>query len=213
MHTIDLLRGKGIPAKTTLKGIVIIMVTVAVPFLAAIGILDRYIRNKTVISIQQQAMVNERATAVKLANAVELKESLEDERDLAHTRLSEVSTYIDEYIQWSPVLVTLVKNMPARMVLSRLAAETRQEKEKVFKDNDPNKPVDVTVTKRVLALDISGSLPGSYESLVRDYRVNLRNSPLLGPQLEDITLSQKPGGTGDDKTVSWTMNLIFKSGS
>ncbi|MHC4751571.1 MAG: hypothetical protein ACYTFW_17075 [Planctomycetota bacterium] len=213
MHTIDLLRGKGIPAKTTLKGIVIIMVTVAVPFLAAIGILDRYFRNKTVISIRQRAIVNERATSDKLADAVEFKDSLEQKRDLVHSRLSEVTTYIGDYIQWSPVLVTLVKNMPAKMVLSRLTAETRREREKVFKDNDPNQSVDVTVSKRVLALDISGSLPGNYDSLVRDYRVRLTSPDLLGPQLEDITVSQKPGGTGDDKTVSWTMNLIFKSGT
>jgi hypothetical protein len=36
---------------------------------------------------------------------------------------------------------------------------------------------------------------------------------VLGPKLEGIEFSQKPGSAGDLNTVSYTMNLMFKSGT
>jgi hypothetical protein len=64
-----------------------------------------------------------------------------------------------------------------------------------------------------LVLDINGGRPGNYDKIVRDYRDRLKSSESLGPKLEDIEISQKPGGLGDDMTPSYTMNLIFESES
>jgi hypothetical protein len=43
MHTIDLLRGQGTPAKTTLGSAAIVVVIVVVPILAASVMADRYV--------------------------------------------------------------------------------------------------------------------------------------------------------------------------
>jgi hypothetical protein len=213
MHTIDLLRGQGIPAKTTFASVAIVMVTVVVPFIVAIVMLDRYLRIETVLEIRQQAIAKELATIDELADAVELKESKEKEKDIINIRLSEVSSCVDEYVQWSPVLETLVENMPGELIMNNLTAANKHVKETVVRNNDPNRPANVTVSKRTLALDISGIEPGDYEGIVGEYRDLLKSPDLLGPQLVDIDFSQKPGGTGDDKTVSYTMDFIFKSGS
>lgn len=213
MHTIDLLRGQGVPAKTTFGSVAIVMVTVAVPFVVAVGLLDRYLRIETVVEIRRQAIDKEQATIDKLAGAVKLKQSKEKEQGIINSRLSEVSSCIGDYVQWSPVLETVVRNMPNEMFMSALTADSMRVKEQVLKDNDPNRPVNVTVSKRTLALDISGIQQGNYDRIVRDYRDRLKSSALLGTKLEDIVVSQKSGELGDDKTVSWTMNLIFKSGS
>lgn len=213
MHTIDLLRGQGIPAKATPGSAAILVITVAVPFVVAIWMLDWYLQNITIISIDRQAIAKEQATIDKLAPAVELKESLEKKRGLIGKRLSEVSSCIGGYIQWSPVLVTLVKDMPGKMVMSELSAESKSIRKTVPKDNDPNRPVKVTYSQRTLALDITGNLPGNYDQIVKDYRNRLKSSDMLAPKLKDIIVSQKPGGSGDDKTVSYTMDFIFESGS
>lgn len=214
MHTIDLLRGQGVPAKTTFGSVAIVMVTVAVPFIVAVGLLDRYLRIETVLEIRSQAIAKEQATVDKLADAVKLKQSKEKEQGIINIRLSEVSSCIGGYVQWSPVLETVVRNMPNQMFMSALTADSVRVKEQVFKDNDPNRPVNVTVTKRTLALGLRGiQQGGNYERIVRDYRDRLKSSALLETKLEDIVVSQKSGDIGDDKTVSWMMNLIFKSGT
>ena len=213
MHTIDLLKGQGIPAKTTFGSAAMIVVIIVVPILAAAGMVDRYMQNSTDIEIKQQGIVNEQATIDKFADAVKFKESLEKEQNVIHSKLSEVSSCLGRYIQWSPVLETLARYLPAKMVMSGLKAESTSVRQRVASENDPKRMVNVNVSSRTLVLDISGSELRDYGSEVENYSKRLKKSPVLGPKLEDIEVSQNPGNAGDINTVSYTMNLKFKSGS
>jgi Tfp pilus assembly protein PilN len=208
-----LLRGQGIPPKATFGTVAMVIVIVAVPILAAAVLLDRYLGNREVIAIDQQAIAKAQETIDRFAADVKFREQVERQQSGIDARLKEVESCLGDYVQWSPVLMDLVENMPADMVMNKLAAETRRSRERVVKDNDPNRPVTVNVTRRTLVLEISGITTGSYDGVVRDYGERLRKSPVLGPRLESIVPSQKAGQVGDDKTVSYTMNLIFKAGS
>jgi len=213
MHTIDLLKGQGIPAKTTLRGVTMLIVMVVVPILAAAGMVDRYMQNKTDIEIQQQTITTEEATIKEFADAVKFKESLERQQIAINSKSSEVSSSLGNYIQWSPVLETLAEHMPAKMVMSGLRAGSSSQRKQVESEQDPAKKVNVTIVKRTLVLDISGSEQLDYGSLVENYSKRLKSSPVLGPKLENIEVSQNPGSSGDINTVSYTMNLQFKSGT
>ncbi len=213
MHTVDLLNGQGIPTRTTLLTVAIVGVMVAVPFAVAAAMAERYLQNAETIAMHKQETARYQETANELAEAVTSKEAIEKRGDVIHGKLLEVSSCVEDYIQWSPIIETLAKNMPAKMVMSKLSARSRVAKRRVPKRYEPGKTIDVPFSRRTLVLDISGDLPGKYETVVRDYRNRLKSSPLLGPKLKDITASKKPLGTGDDKTVSWTMNLIFESES
>ena len=213
MHTIDLLKGQGIPAKTTLGSAAMVIVMAAVPILAAAGMVDRYLQNKTDIEIKQQQIAVEQATVEKFADAMKFKESLEKKQNAIDSELSEVSSCLSNFVQWSPVLETLARNMPSQMVMSGLRAESITERRSITSQSDPNRRVNITVSRRMLVLDISGSELRDYGDVVQSYANRLKSSQVLGPKLEDIEVSQKPGTAGDLKTVSYTMNLKFKSGS
>ena len=213
MHTIDLLRGQGIPAKTTFGSVAMVIVMVVVPILAAAWMVDRYMQNKTDIEIQQQTITTEEATIVKFADAVKFKESLEKDQGAINSKLSEVSSCLGNYIQWSPVLETLAEHMPAKMVMSGLRAESTNVRQQVTSEKGPKQKVNINVSRRMLVLDISGSELRDYGSEVENYSKRLKSSPVLGPKLEGIEFSQKPGSAGDLNTVSYTMNLMFKSGT
>ncbi|MBN2594454.1 MAG: hypothetical protein JXA81_13180 [Sedimentisphaerales bacterium] len=213
MHTIDLLRGQGVPAKTTLGSAAMVIVMAAVPILAAAGMVDRYLQNKTDIEIKQQQIAVEQATIEKFADAMKFKESLEKKQNAIDSELSEVSSCLGNFVQWSPVLETLARNMPSQMVMSGLRAESISERRPIKSQSNTNRRVNITVSRRMLVLDISGSELRDYGDVVQSYAKRLKSSQGLGPKLEDIEVSQKPGTAGDLKTVSYTMNLMFKSGS
>jgi hypothetical protein len=213
MHTIDLLKGQGIPAKTTLGSAAMVIVMVAVPILAAAGMVDRYLQNKTDIEIKQQQIAVEQATVEKFADAMKFKESLEKQQNAIDSELSEVSSCLGNFVQWSPVLETLARYMPSQMVMSGLRAESTSERRPIKSQSNPNRRVNITISRRMLVLDISGSELRDYGEVVQSYANRLKSSQVLGPKLEDIEVSQKPGTAGDLKTVSYTMNLMFKSGS
>jgi len=214
MHTIDLLKGQGIPAKATLGSVGILAVLVAVPILAGAVLLDRYLNNREVIAIGQEGIAKSQETIDRFAADVKFQEQMEQRRGGVNSRLAEVKSYLGDYVQWSPVLVTLAENMPAEMVISKLTAEVRRSLDRGVQGNDPNRPANV-ITKRTLTLNISGGAAGSYDAVVRKYGDRLRSSPSLGPKLENIIVSQRTGQSGDEKekTVIYTMNLMFKAGS
>jgi len=213
MHTIDLLRGQGIPAKTTLGSAAMVIVIVVVPILAAAAMVDRYLQNKTEIEIKQQQIAVEQATIEKFADAVKTKEKLEKKQEAINHKLSEVASCLDNFVQWSPVLKTLVENMPSQMVMSGLRAESTSERRQITSKTNPNRKININVSKRMLILDISGREMRDYGDVVQGYANRLKSSSVLRSKLESIEVSQKPGVAGDLKTVSYTMNLIFKSGS
>jgi hypothetical protein len=208
MHTIDLLRGQGIPAKTTLGSVVMIIVIITLPILAAAGMVDRYIQNKTEIGIKQKAIDKEQTTIEEFVDAVKLKETILKQQNIIRSKLSEVSSCLGRYIQWSPVLITLAENMPRGMIMNALRAECTVERQRVAGEKDPKSTI-----KRTLILDISGTERRDYGDDIENYSRRLKTSKGLGPKLEDIVVSQKPGSTGDINTVSYTMNLMFKSGT
>jgi hypothetical protein len=207
MHTIDLLNGQGIPAKATPRSVALVMVVVAVPLLVAGGMLDRFLQNREAMAIQQLEIDKNEETIEELADAIEWKESIDNRDGIIHARLSEVSSCVDQYVQWSPVLVTLVENMPKGMVMGKLLAEgpVPVDKSRTRQANSSNLPA--TAYTRKLVLDISGKRSGNYGEKVQEFRNSLQS--LLGPRLENIEVWPR-GGSESDETDFWTMNITFK---
>jgi len=210
MHTIDLLRGEGVPAKATVGTVAIVIVTVLVPLLVGVVLADSYLNNRELIAIQQEAIARNQATLDELAGAVAWKEAKIKEQAVITSKLSEVASCVDGYIQWTPVLLALVEHMPRDMIMGRVAAQSRVEKKQVPSVTDPNNMVNVSITRRTLAVDVTGTEQRNYGSVVEAYTANLKKSPRLGSILQDINVSQKRGGSVDEETATWTMNLIFK---
>ncbi len=213
MHTIDLLRGEGIPPKATFGTVFLAGVIVAVPFLAASVMAGWYLQNREVVAIDQQAITSAEQTIERYKADVAEREQKERQQAGINAKLAEVKSCLGGYVQWSPVLMALAKELPAGMIMSRMAAETRQSRQIVTKDNDPNRPANVTINKRVLVLELAGKSGGNYDGTVRAYGERLKSSPSLASRLESVGHSQKPGEFGDAKTVIYTMELVFKAGS
>ena len=212
MFTIDLLKGQGLPAKSRPEGIAIAATTLAVPVIIAIVMFGLYLRNKIIISIQKQEIANYETRIGELSEAVELQKSFENEKNAIGSCLSEVSTSIGGHPQWSPVLATLVKNMPDSVVLTDLEVKQGSVKRKVPKKNDPKKMIDIFVPVRTLRINVCGSPQSDCDKAVRDFRERLRSSTLLGPKLENIRVSQRLGTLQNRDVVSYQMDCIFKPG-
>ncbi len=210
MFTIDLLKGQAVPIKRGPESIVITAVTFAVPIIVAIVMFGFYLSNKITISVQKQRIVSHKADIDKLSEAADLQKSFEQEKKAINNCLSEVSSSLDRHTQWSPVLVTVVKNMPDSMILTRLEVKQRSIKKKVPKKDDPKKMVDISVPVRTLQISVSGSPQHDCDKAVRDFRNRLRFSKLLEPKLEDIIVSQKTGTLEGQKVISYEIDCIFK---
>jgi len=210
MFTIDLLRGRGIPARSGPEGIAVAVATFAVPIIAAIVMFGLYVSDGIVMSIQKREVANYETHIGTLSDAVELKKSFEEEKGIINSCLSEVASSTGRHLQWSSILVTLVKNMPESVVLTGLEVKQHSVKRKVPAKDDPKKKVDINVPVRSLQMSLGGSSQSDCDRAVRDFRDYLLSSTLLTDELEDIRVSQGFGMLDGQNAVLYEIDCIFK---
>jgi Tfp pilus assembly protein PilN len=210
MFTIDLLKGQAIPLKSKPGSLAIIVISVAIPIIIAAGMLSFYHRNKIILAVKEQEITKCQAGVDKLSYAVELQKALEKKKISYGSCLSEVKSSIKRHTQWSPVLTTLMENIPDSVVLNSLSVEHNTVKKKAPKKDNPNKMVDVDVLVRTLRLSVIGGDQTSSDEAVRDFRDRLRSSEFLGPRLENIGVSQKSETQNGREVVSYEISCVLK---
>jgi Tfp pilus assembly protein PilN len=213
MFTIDLLKGQAIPLKSKPGSLAIIVISLAIPVTVAAGMLSFYQRNKIVVSVKEQEIAKCQAEIEKLSDAIELKRALEKKKTDYSSCLSEVKSSIKRYTQWSPVLTTIMENIPESVTLSSLSVEHNSVKKKVPKEDNPQKMVEVDVLVRTLRLSVVGNNQDNNDEAVRDFRDRLRDSEFLGPRLENIGVSQKSETRNGRDIVSYEISCVLKAGS
>ena len=211
MFKIDLLKGQGIPIKSSPGGIAIVAVTVTVPIIVAIIMFGFHLNNKTIASIKEQEIVRCQTEIDKLSNAVELKKSLEKEKIFYGDCLSEVKSSISKYIQWSPVLVTLVENIPNSVMLTGLEVRQDSVRKKIPKKDNPQEMIEASVPVRILRMSVSGNPQYDCNKEVRDFQDRLQSSTFLGPKLENIVVSRESETLEGRDVASYEIECVFKA--
>ncbi|MBN2592832.1 MAG: hypothetical protein JXA81_04935 [Sedimentisphaerales bacterium] len=212
MFTIDLLNGQAIPLKSKPGSLAIIVISAAIPVMAAVGMLSFYHRTTIAISAKEQEIAECQAEIDKLSDAVEMLQVLEKTKTAYGSCLFEVKSSIKRHTQWSPVLTTLMENIPDSVVLNSLVVEHDTVRKKVPKENNPKKMEDIDVLVRVLRLTVSGGQQSDNDEAVRDFRDRIRASAFLGPRLEKIGVSQRSETVDGQDVVSYDINCILKPG-
>jgi len=210
MFTIDLLKGQGIPMKSSPAGITIAAVTVVVPLIVAITMFGFYLQEKTTVSIKKQEIARFQADIDTLSGAVRMQESLEKAKSAYDNCLSEVEASTDRYIQWSPVLVTLVENMPNLVVLTELEAKQISVRKKMPNKDNPEVMTEKNIPVRVLQLSVSGSSQYNCDKAVSDFQGSLLSSAFLGPKLENVIFSRESETFEGRDITSYQIDCIFK---
>ena len=209
MFTIDLLNGQGIPKRSRPAGMAVAAITIAVPAIAAIAMFTCYLHNATVMSIKKQAIAGYQAKLNKLSDAVKMYKSLEQEKSLYMSCLSEVKSSIVNHTQWSGILTTIVENLPDAVVLTKLEVTQQHAKRKVPKKDDPKKTIDVTVPIKTLKMNLAANPGSNCDEAVRDFRNRLLNLPALQQMLKSINVSQTSGTLGDRQVICYEIDCIF----
>jgi Tfp pilus assembly protein PilN len=212
MFTIDLLKGQNLPVRTKPQGVAIFVATFAVPALVAMLMVGFYFRNEVIISVQEQNVSGFETQIQRLADALKLRKSSEKEKLSVNNCLADVASSIHRHIQWSPILVTLVENLPESVVLTNLEVKKQSVKRQVVASGDSKKS-DTSVFVRTLKMRVSGEPTSNCDLDVKNFRDRLRASDFLGPKLEDIVIASQGHDTLDGRDViTYDIDCIFKPG-
>lgn len=212
MFTIDLLKGEAIPLKSTLGGFVIMAITAVAPIVALIGMFALYQNNQAAVSDKEKEIAKLQAEIDELSDAVNLQEALRKEMAAYGECLSEVSSSISKHTQWSPVLKTLMENIPDSVMLTSLELEHESVRKKVPKKDDPGKKVEVSVPVRILRVGVSGGRQSNPDEAVKEFIDRLWVCDTLRSKLERIGHSQEYVETDGRQLISYEISCRFKPG-
>jgi Tfp pilus assembly protein PilN len=212
MFTIDLLNGQGIPPKTTPGAFVILAFTAVVPIAAAIGMFGMYTNNSEALSLREKEIADYDMEISQYSGDVKTKKSLEKEKLAFGKYLTEVKSSLGKHTQWSPVLTTLIENIPDSVILTSLEIEHDTVRKSVPKKDNPKKKVEIVVPIRILKVGIDGGNPEDSDQAVQDFMGRLWASDTLGPKLENIGHSQESKVVEGKDVISYQINCFFKPG-
>ena len=210
MFTIDLLNGQAIPPKSKPGGLAIIAMTTVAPIAVAMGMFITYVNNDVALSVKKKEIARCEIEIGKLSDAVKMQNALEKEKRTYGKYLSEVRSSISKHTQWSPVLTTLMENIPDSVILTSLEIENGSVKKTVPKKDDPKKKVDISVPTRILKLEVSGGDQRNCDQVVKDFMGRLSASASLGPRLENIEHSQESVKVDGRDVMSYEISCFFK---
>ena len=210
MFTIDLLNGQGIPQKTRPAGIVIVVVAALLSVLLATGTFGFYLNNKVVLSLTEREISKSEAKIDMYSDALEQREALMKEKITYGTCLSEINASLKHYTQWSPILTTVIENMPESVVLTSLEVGRRTAKKKVPDKENPDETKEIEVPFWVLSMSVRGAPLSNCDEAVRHFQDRLRTSDLLGSKLENIEVSRDSQTVQGQDVFSYDITCVFK---
>ena len=204
-----MLNGQGVPLKSRPGGLAIVAVTAAMPVLIAIAMMGFYLQNKIIVSIKERELDKWEQRISQLSDAVEWRKSLEKEKLVYNKCLSEVQSAIGRHIQWSPILATVVENMPDSVVLDGIYINLSYNKKKVPKKDNPEEMIDIDVPARTLRMQISGKSNSNSDEKIKEFQARLRSSKYLGPKIKNIICSQESDIIEGQEIVFYEIDCVF----
>ena len=210
MFTIDLLKGQGIAAKSKIEHIVVAALTICMPIIVVVIMLSFYLNNGIAMAMDKKQAANYEEKITRFSKAVKMQKSFESEKEAIRYSLSEVSSSIDSFNQWSPVIMTMVENMPDSMILTELELKSRKVKRRVPQKDNPGNMINAGVLINILNISVCGSPGTNYDEEVRAFSDRLSSSELLKEsRLEEIRVSQKVDKKQGQDVVVYEMECIF----
>jgi len=207
MHNIDLLKGEGIPAKTTLASVFFVALAVIVPIIISAVMLSFYLLNNIKIDVGLNSIAkSEEQIAISKPDMLKTI-TLEQEINRLAKRLKEVSRCVDTFAQWSPILIALSEEMPDEMIMNRLETLSATGRTTGRKNNDPNKPAVIPMPKRSIIFDISGGKQGSYSSRVQTYQDKLQFTAAFAQKFKAQPYSMEDTGTGENRIETYFLKF------
>ncbi|HLB72726.1 MAG TPA: hypothetical protein VJJ98_01790 [Sedimentisphaerales bacterium] len=210
MFTIDLLKGTGLPEKGRARNMAVVALAGAVPVAVAIVMFGFYLHGRIDMTIRSAEIDRWKAKTAGLADAIDSQKELERDKTAYSASLAEIGRAIGHHTQWSPILAAVVSNMPESVVLTALEVKQHAVRMNVAAKDDPKKTKDISVPASMLKMSVAAMPQSDADKEVREFRARLLASDLLGPRLEDITVSQKADELNELDVVSYEINCLFK---
>jgi hypothetical protein len=201
VFNIDLLKGRGIPLKTSPRAIAIVAAGIVIPFIIFVMMLGVYLNNRVSIPIMEHEMAVYNQKMQTLSEGVKLQQMFYKDKDSINASVPEAASAVGKFAAWSPVIRAVAENVPSAMVLNNFAGRYSAVKS----------PQGVDSVCREIEMSVSGSAKANWDEEVKAFRDRLLENSALKSRLQDIPIGHQSSKSGEKDSVSYDMRMVFKS--
>ncbi|MHC5083049.1 MAG: hypothetical protein ACYTET_03820 [Planctomycetota bacterium] len=202
MFSIDLLKGKGLPRQSDLKGTLLKAVPLIIPLIAVAALAASYQQDYVKLK-SQQTQLKQNQSQIQL-NQPAMKQYSQINRQISDHRkvLKDVAKAMSYRIQVTDLLVEMVGILPVDIVVSEMnfGRQTRTEK---VKNEETGQEVKFLVIDRVLTLVLCRANQADGNQAVQEYMEQLNSSERLSEFFDDFRLAARRQGQIDEESVTY----------
>ena len=209
MLNIDLLKGQGVPTKSSPGAAFLLALVIAVPILATMAISTEYFNGRIKLQTLKNEWSDIEDKISQLSAGVKFHESDRGRINNINACFDEVHGVLQQHIQWTPVFETLFENLPEKLFLEKLSVDTIAEATEVPKRSDPMEFVTVDVPRSIMFIDLYSHIDESSSKNVQDYIEKLKS---LDELMQKIGSIQPLSGSTDKQEgiIRYSIKCVFK---
>ncbi len=209
MLNIDMLKGQGIPMKSNPGTALLLALVIAVPVLATMAIAAEYLNGRIELKTLKNEWSEVEDNISQLSAGVKFQASDRGIINNINACFVEVHEVLQYHIQWTPVFVTLIENLPEKLFLEKLTVDTYAQLTEVPKRSDPLEFVSVEVPKSIVYIDLYSHLADHDNKNVLNYIQQLNALEQFVQKIDSI----RPLSQITDKqegVVRYSIKCVFK---
>jgi Tfp pilus assembly protein PilN len=212
MFTIDLLKGNGIPLRSSPRRAALRTIPFLLPIILTLGLVVEIFYNRTLLITGQDNLQRMQAQITKARQDVTAYEHMLRTIQDTRNRLREVARVLNRHTQWSDVLTTLAGELPQDIAIGELDLKRSATRKKASDKNNPEKVVTCIQVRRVLEITLYGPPSGRTDQVVEQYLDRLSVSPVVAPMIESIRIASRYEEEIDDhRSAVYKVECLCKS--
>ena len=193
MFSIDFLKGEGIPLRSKPVGLLLVVLSTAIPVIVALVMLGNYFFNNVVLTTMRRDVSNLDAKILSISKKVKLQQITNKEYKELNECYDEVAETIVRYTQWSPILEAIAQNIPEGLILNNLIIESNEIDRKRVPGRYTKESVDSYKIERTLRFELREKTEseGEYTPVIKDFIEHFSSSPQMTSLIKEYKPSVK----------------------
>lgn len=202
MFTIDLLKGTGVPIKNNPGTVALKVLPFVLPLLVAVYLFGSFEYNRTVVAMEITGSDKMRDKLAEYSADIQQARQWTSAAEQTQKNLAEVTRGLGRHLQWSPILQTLVEQLPDSIALKELKLSRSTTRKKVTEGKDSNKQVNKTIIHRILSVQVFGESSWETDEAVQQYLDRLGKAPAIRQRMKDIRIVSQQTDEASGKPIT-----------
>jgi len=202
MITIDLLKGKGRPARSEPITIALLTILFMIPMVCGLAMAAQFVHNKSSLAVKNESDQQLDTKIAGFSEQVAFRQSADTLMSQTNTCLLEAAQTMPRYNQWSLILVAIAQHLPENFVLRELIVKSKSKSVEISKNGEPDQKITIKVPQRTLQIRIYHSDHQLNNASVQEFIENLQATASLENQVETFRLVGHQLETFDSQDVT-----------